>query len=138
MAIRRYKNCAWCSERFSIVGNSRYCSATCALKAEQDKLPKTKSTLNTGQRGAVSELYVCADLILKGFSVFRSVSQTCPCDLVAMSGDKLYRVEVKTVAWVKGLTSVPTGHANNKHLFDIYAAVDDDGNIVYVPDVLLL
>jgi hypothetical protein len=48
--------------------------------------------------GAISELAVCADLLSKGYDVFRSVSPAAPCDLIAQKEGKLIRVEVKTNA----------------------------------------
>lgn len=39
---------------------------------------------------------VSADLLKKGYSVFRSVSPSCSCDLIAMKDKKVLRVEVKS------------------------------------------
>lgn len=45
----------------------------------------------------MSEMLVCADLLKRGFSVFRSISPACSCDIVYLSTDQtLVRVEVKT------------------------------------------
>lgn len=46
--------------------------------------------------GTAGELVAAADLVMRGFQVFRSVSNTNSCDLIAMHGNTLYRVEVKT------------------------------------------
>jgi len=53
-------------------------------------------------KGAASELIASAYLLSRGFAVFRSVSPTCPCDLIVMIGDSLLRVEVKSLFWYKG------------------------------------
>lgn len=50
----------------------------------------------TGIIGAIGELQVCSDLLIKGYEVFRSVSPHCTCDLVACKDGKCYRIEVKT------------------------------------------
>ena len=46
--------------------------------------------------GAKNELVVAADLIEKGFNVFRSLTPNAPFDLVAYRNKRLYRIEVKT------------------------------------------
>jgi ribosomal protein S27AE len=46
--------------------------------------------------GAVNELRASADLLLRGFEVFRSVSPSCSCDLIAMRKGITLRVEVRT------------------------------------------
>lgn len=37
-----------------------------------------------------------ADLMLRGLSVFRALSPSCPCDLVILKGAEMFRVEVRT------------------------------------------
>jgi len=49
----------------------------------------------------MSELLACADLIRKGYEVFRSVSQAATCDILALKDGKTYRVEVKTAYRLK-------------------------------------
>lgn len=46
-------------------------------------------------KGAIGELIVSADLMARGFLVFRAVSPYAPCDLVASVAGDLFRVEVK-------------------------------------------
>lgn len=52
--------------------------------------------LSTGKVGAISELIVCADLLKKGWEVFRTVSQSCSCDLIVIKNKKILRIEVRT------------------------------------------
>jgi hypothetical protein len=49
-----------------------------------------------GELGAESELIACADLLHRGWHVYRSVSATAPCDLVIIKHGGVLRVEVKT------------------------------------------
>ena len=49
-----------------------------------------------GKAGAVSELLVCADLLNRGYEVFRSVSQSCSCDIVAYKDSKYIAIEIRT------------------------------------------
>jgi hypothetical protein len=50
----------------------------------------------TGTVGAVAELLVAADLLKRGYEVFRAVSQACSCDLAVLKNGALLRVEVRT------------------------------------------
>lgn len=54
-------------------------------------------TLPSATTGAISELVVSADLLRRGFHVFRALSPSCPCDLVGLDGNgKMIRFEVRT------------------------------------------
>lgn len=46
--------------------------------------------------GAISELRVCADLLIKGYEVFRAVSPDASCDLIVMKRGVITRVQVRT------------------------------------------
>lgn len=48
-----------------------------------------------GAVGATGELLVAADLLRQGFDVFRSVASNAACDLIALMGNRLCRIEVK-------------------------------------------
>ena len=52
--------------------------------------------LSFGQIGALGELAVCADLLSRGYEVFRAVSPSCSVDVIAQKNGKISRVEVKT------------------------------------------
>ena len=67
---------------------------------------------NSGTTGAINELYVASDLMSRGFSVFRSMSPSCTCDLITMLNDgSLKRVEVKT----GHITGSKTGEIKVRH-----------------------
>lgn len=52
---------------------------------------------NKSNVGAASELKVGADLIMKGYHVFRSQSPTAPCDFLIMNSEGIIsKVEVRT------------------------------------------
>lgn len=87
-----------------------------------------------GTTGAVSELRVAADLLERGYEVFRAVSPSCSCDLAVLKDGKLVRVEVRT-----GYES-PTGRRHlgisldERHRYDIAAGVFPS-EIVYSPSL---
>ncbi len=55
-----------------------------------------RENFSTSTKGAISELVVAADLLDRGYSVFRSVSPNSPIDLVVLKSGRLQKVEVKT------------------------------------------
>lgn len=69
----------------------------------------------------MAELRVSTDLLSKGFHVFRNVSPSGPCDLIAFKDEKILRIEVCTgyrnprsdkLMWPKKATS---------YIFDVLA-----------------
>lgn len=74
--------------------------------------------------GAVCELQVASDLLQRGFHVFRSVSPHAPCDIITMVGGKLFRVEVR---------AAKRGACSTHGEYDLLAAVNQDGTIIYSP-----
>ena len=74
-----------------------YCSEECRQKTvvryERPKLSARGA--NPAMTGARSELVVSADLIARGYYVFRSVSPSAPFDLIAYK-NTVFRVEVTT------------------------------------------
>jgi len=91
--------------------------------------------LPSGTVGALHELLVCADLMMKGYNVFRAMSPSCSCDIMATKADVIYRIEVTT-----GIKYPSTGrisypaHKNGRYLFDILAVVFHNGEIIYHKD----
>jgi hypothetical protein len=78
---------------------SLYCTKACyrlgvhtALRTER-AYPLASSK---GTTGAISELRVAADLLSRGYEVFRALSPACSCDLAILVHHQIYRVEVKT------------------------------------------
>ena len=96
------KNCGGCHKDFM----EKHPRATCCSKECYQKRYKAKRYLHTqfinfngstGTKGAIQELKVSADLLRKGYQVFRSVSPSSHCDLVRI--DKkgvMERVEVRS------------------------------------------
>jgi hypothetical protein len=135
-------------------GRTRYC-ATCGPEAHRERCAKKKleyrargvrfrsadrvaspfAGLMAGDVGALSELLASADLIRRGFHVFRAVSPSAPCDLIAVSEQGTFRVEVKTAGRkANGGIVRPKISARVRTRFDVVAYVVHDGAIVYSPE----
>lgn len=99
-------------------------------------IPIEQRVYRTGDIGARSELLVCADLLNKEFSVFRSVSAQASFDLAAyrLKDKKLFRVEVKT-SKLEGKIPKLTISQNNPENYDILALVLKSGEITYRPNL---
>lgn len=86
----------------------------------------------TGSVGAIAEMLVSADLLGRGYHVFRSVSPCCPCDLIAMrAGEPPLMIEVKTgYANAGGVRCSPT----RNNTYDVLAVViHEEVLVVYDP-----
>jgi len=127
--------CAWCRSPFKTrLTKRRFCSRVCqvAAHAPQDVLPMAGLPRSTV--GAASELQVAADLMRRGFHVFRALSAACPCDLVAWrEGGPILRVEVKT-ARVNGVTGRVSVQKAGRNIFDVLCHVTPT-EVIYEPPI---
>lgn len=134
--------CDICGEPFNAkVHNQGQVNRTCSQECREALKRKNYSSpygvqLTTGTMGAVGEMVVAIDLINRGYHVFRALSPSCPCDLVAYrDGVAPFRVEVRT-ATRKADGSIPmlaTRYQSDIGKQDVFAVVTRDGDIVYVP-----
>ncbi len=86
--------CRTCGKRLTR-DQKYYCSPYCCLKYRYESNPYVGRT--TGDTGAISELRVCVDLMVKGYEVFRAISPASSCDLLVLhDGTKILRMEVRT------------------------------------------
>lgn len=97
---KRYPHiCPVCSKHF-ISGDPRqlYCTKECAQAWRNQPLVSYYRELgiSPGTVGAIAELIVAVDLMKKGYHVFRSMSPSCPYDLITFRGEEIKRLEVKT------------------------------------------
>jgi hypothetical protein len=94
--------CRHCGEEFHPPRrNSFVCSAECRSEENRGRYSKPSLVrdlgISTAMSGAISECRTCADLMAKGYWVFRSVSASSPSDLVAYKADgPMIRIDVKT------------------------------------------
>jgi len=118
--------CPKCNKEFITTNSTKkFCSSYCrrTYYRQKYKVFNFAPNVNAGTKGAISELLVCADLLIKGFNIFRASSPSCPCDLVAINNGKPYRVEVKTITGCLK-TYIPPNLDLEK--FDVLALVYSD------------
>ena len=99
--------CEFCKAPFerTILNNQaqnyqRFCGQSCSSKFHNRRRYGDRAfgapNVPSGTVGAISELIVSADLLSKGYEVFRALSQNCSCDLAILRNGKLLRIEVRT------------------------------------------
>lgn len=131
------KICEGCGaefERPKKAWNKKYHSAECYKNTIGSASGKNLK-LDSCKVGTISELIVCTDLFRQGYEIFRAVSQSASCDLIALKNKNCLRVEVKTgcktsigVSWADKKKTQTDG----KH--DILAVVVN-GNPIYFPEL---
>ena len=101
---RTEQKCPNCGKRLrfhKVVSKYKCCSEKCQEEYRAKKKIKDDGVaggVTTGNKGNIGELIACADLLRKGYYVYRSVCTNNPCDLVIFDGkNKMFLVEVKTV-----------------------------------------
>lgn len=118
--------CEFCQKPFK---NVHPASKFCTRRCKQAFYREPKSKRGKGATGAMNELFVCADLMDKGYQVFRAQSPDASCDLLVMDGKKIWRVEVTTGRYLKQGIYYP-GH-KDKSKYDWLAIVLSDHKIIY-------
>lgn len=93
--------------------------------------------ISSSNKGALAELAVCSNLLIRRYHVFRCVSPACPFDLVVSDGKKCFRLEVK-FSWSTKFALFLLRSQNKKILpskkHDILAVYDHETKkIHYVP-----
>jgi hypothetical protein len=134
--------CAHCGQlipakRFAASrGGAKYCSNRCSREHYKQQYAihnkRAYADIATGTVGAINELRVSVDLLAKGNAVFRALSPSCPCDLVLLIGNQVFRVEVTTGHYDRGgVLRYPTKDGAR---FDVLAVVVQD-TIVYFTEI---
>jgi len=117
----------------------RYCDDLCRSTAKRRRQRYLRVDAPLGlmaaRQGALGELIVAADLLRRGFSVYRGVNPDSACDLVVMVGPQAVRFEV-TKGW--RLTPAHQLCEKTRHRadrYDVLAVWASDGTIRYRPDL---
>jgi Holliday junction resolvase-like predicted endonuclease len=82
--------------------------------------------------GAIAEVVATADMLIRGYEVFKAVCPTAICDLIAIKGGITFRVEVK---YISETCSVPSkmyrALTRNVGKFDLLAVVQPNYEVKY-------
>lgn len=108
--------------------NMVHCTRSCGAKARVSVA--TYPGISTGTAGAISELRVATDLMVRGYPVFRALSPACLCDLIVWTSIGAIRVEVRSTGGVRGVIKSLKDEGRQ----DVFALVDRD-KITYQPEL---
>lgn len=108
-------------------------SRACSDAFSEASTGRSAIKLSSGTRGTIGELLVAADLLGKGFAVFRALSPSCACDLAILKDSKLVRVEVTTASLLQNGKPAYSKHDPAK--YDVLALVFHNGKIIYEPEL---
>jgi hypothetical protein len=93
------KDCLRCKAPYQPAQkHQRYCSGKCR-RENLKKVSRGRYAslgLSSGTVGAISELLVSTDLMLKGYEVFRALSPSSSCDILARKNGQEFPIEVRT------------------------------------------
>lgn len=123
--------CEVCERKYSsIQPTSKTCSKECRL-ARSRKVTGREGIMTrgiaTGTVGAMSEMRIAIHLMMKGYAVFRALSQHCYCDIIASKGDIIYKIECRT-GYKHRLTdniSFSNNIQDKVDMFAIYVPLED-------------
>lgn len=111
--------CVVCKKQ---IKTSCYWQVTCSVECRKKRIGTYQDTsIPSNTVGAISELIVSSDLMKKGFSVFKSLSPSCFCDVIAVKGDVTLKIEIRTgYKRANGTIFYPTKTHGKIDIFGIY------------------
>ena len=135
--IRRKGKCLRCGKDFEPLSVKQvFCSENCRELYWHNRRKSAKwikdNHLSAGTVGAIAELMVSVALMRKGFEVFRALSPSCSCDLLATKEGKAYKVEVRTGYYLAAKVSYSHGNIRSPN---VAAVTHIDGVVHFFPDV---
>ena len=83
-------------------------------------------------RGAISELTVSANLMARGYEVFRALSPSASCDLIALKDGEVLRVEVRTGTYYEPTGSIGVSRRGD---YDLLAIVVAEIGVLFEPEL---
>lgn len=76
--------------------NQKLCSDSCRDSWYGRNKEHINEGIPSGTVGAMSELRVSTKLLQQGYAVFRALSPSCFCDIIAVKNDEFLYLEVRT------------------------------------------
>ncbi len=145
----KQKACEFCKKQFTTHpsspngGRTRYCSSECSQKASVRRNTENRRNLNLGAKlglsggkiGKIAEFVTAIDLIKRDWNVYTAFEDTHPFDILAIKGERMLKIEVKTG------TILPSGKVhysmkkNQEQKHDILAVVTNLQDIKYEPEI---
>lgn len=91
--------------------------------------------MSSGKIGAIAELVVCADLMRRGYEVFRAMSAASNSDAIAIKNNEIYKFEIRTGNYfVKNCGDKRLHYGTHNIAGKIVAVVTHIDNVVHYID----
>lgn len=127
------RNCLTCNKSIKDGPiNKKYCNSVC-YRTEKGTCGAYKG-LSTGTVGAIAEIKVSSDLMIRGFEVYRAMSPASSCDVLATKNNNTYTFEVRT-GYRPNATLAPVYSKNNIRANIVAVVIHQTGEIIYLPDL---
>lgn len=132
------RTCVSCGAEMLISTSNRsheakkYCSKACHstyLRGGE----KILGNLSAGTVGALGELVVSADLMRRGYEVYRALSPASSCDVLALKDGQMFSIEVRT-GWKSLGGRLTTNKVNLKAQY-LAIVIHREGEVIYQPDL---
>ena len=126
--------CKNCGKRLSnekIRKHAIFCNRICSSQFKKSKKVVWHNAKDNTCSGALAELFVCYDLLKRGHTAYRSVSNTGQTDIIAIINKKLVMIEVRAAQESSGKRSFAKKESDSYNS-DIYGVVFDK-EITYLP-----
>lgn len=120
--------CEECGESFiHNMQHTKSCSDECRKRRMVKKFGRySDKSIPSGTVGAITELVISADLMKKGYSVFRALSPSCFCDVIAIKDNNLLKVEIKTgYVGLNKKVLFPKSKNTNIDIYGVYSRLDN-------------
>lgn len=135
------RTCVGCLKDFKTsFPNTKACSNECR-QAFAKKRTRNMYGIGTASVGTIAEMEVCCEMLKRGYSVFRTVSQSSFCDVVAIKGSEVMMLEVRTGYYCpSGYISYPKiihNKISNPTHYAVFVAETNEISIIKItPEVL--
>lgn len=130
--------CQQCSKAFEPAYKgrvTRFCSPRCRTASYKPKrLYGGSQGLSSGTQGALAELVAAVNLTRRGYEVFRAIGPHASCDLLALKGEAVLRIEVRTGYKTLGGELRHPKPERDRGRQDVYAVVFED-SVTYIPPI---
>lgn len=132
--------CSYCKKEFeSKIGNNKFCSRSCRNNGATLNTVKyhRSDKLDNSSIGAASEMIVCANLLFKGFEVFKAISPSATWDLIAIKPEQpiAIKLQIKTVNRYVSNDKVSTPGTNALNYDCLVVVIPEENYIEYRPDL---
>lgn len=131
------KECIGCHVAFKThISSKVYCSPRCVNNYYKKRSREANNFINLsrGTIGALAELMACVDLMRNGYEVFRAMSPSSDCDVIAIKDGITHKIEVRSANYFISKTGDKKMHYPKKRTAGkvVIAVTHSDNKVHYI------